>query len=101
MTQNDINAIADMVVAKLQNASKDVLTLDEAAAYMGVSRSQMYQLTHNREIPHSKPRGKMCYFKRSDLYDWMMSNPVATSEELADRANEYCMKKKQARTKKK
>lgn len=91
MTHEEANVIADMVAAKVSITTKAVLTLEEAAQYMGVSKSQLYKLTHTKNIPHSKPAGKMCYFNRADLETWLMGNPVATTEELADRANDYCM----------
>lgn len=46
----------------------------------------------NRAIPHYKPTGKTCYFKRTEVEAWMTENRVATSEELDDRALAYCMK---------
>lgn len=91
MTQDELKAVADMVAARLLLSSKEVLTLEEAAQYLGVSKSQMYQLTHTRAIPHSKPRGKMCYFSRRALEDWMMDSPVATQTDINTAAMEYCM----------
>lgn len=72
---------------------KEMLTLAEAAIYMGVSKPQLYRLTAAKAIPHYKPCGKMIYFDRGELIAWIKSNRVATSNELADRANDYCMRK--------
>ena len=55
-------------------ASKDILTLQEAAIYMGISLSQIYKLTSTQNIPHYKPRGKMCYFERKELDVWLLRN---------------------------
>ena len=65
---------------------KPVLTMDEACEYTGKSKSAMYKLTHERKLPFSKPNGKCIYFRREDLESWMMSNRVATAEEIADEA---------------
>lgn len=94
MTQEELKSIAEMVAQDTLYATKEVLTADEAAKYMGVSKSYLYKLTMRRSIPHSKPMGKMCYFRRADLEQWLMSNPVATSTELADAATRYTMRKK-------
>lgn len=94
MTQNQINEMADMIAARIKCVSKEVLSLEEAAEYMGVSKGQMYKLTREREIPHSKPGGKMCYFRRADLDAWMLGNPVATQTALNTAAITYCMKKR-------
>lgn len=61
---------------------KEVLTLDEAAMYTGLSKTYLYKLTASRKIPCWKPHGKMLYFKRSELDAWMLQNPVKTEEQL-------------------
>lgn len=45
-----------------------------------------------REIPHYKPRGKICYFNLQEVEQWLQSNRVATDTELNNQANNYCMK---------
>lgn len=94
MTQEEIKQIAAAVVETTKIYTKEVLTTEEAAKYMGIKISYLYKLTMRGEIPHYKPNGKMCYFKRTDIENWMMSNPVATTEEIAAQANSYCMKNK-------
>lgn len=74
-------------------AQKKVLTSDEAADYMGVSKSYLYKLTMRHEIPHYKPRGKMCYFNRQELEQWLQRNRVATVDEIEAKAQAYCMRK--------
>ena len=93
MEKDTINEIADVVTARTIFATKEVLSSDEAARYMGVSKSYLYKLTMRREIPHFKPLGKMCYFNRHELEDWLQSNRVATATEISDEAQRYCQKK--------
>ena len=88
----DFKRLADLITAKTIFCTKEVLTSDEAARYMGVSKSYLYKLTMRREIPHYKPRGKMCYFNRRELEAWLQGNRVVTSEEIEEQANAYCMK---------
>lgn len=71
---------------------KEVLTSDEAAAYMGISKSYLYKLTMRQQVPHYKPMGKMCYFNRQELENWLQSNRVATTAEISQQAQAYCMK---------
>lgn len=89
----DLNQLAEQVKASIINCFKEVLTSDEAAAYCGFSKSYLYKLTMRRQIPHFKPAGKMCYFNRKELEDWLQSNRIATDEEISMRANAYCMQK--------
>ena len=89
---NELRQVADMVADKTLFCAKEVLTSDEAARYMGISKSYLYKLTMLRKIPHYKPMGKMCYFNRMELEQWLQSNRAATDKELTERANAYCMK---------
>lgn len=94
MDENTIQQVAYMVTANTIFTTKAVLTSDEAAQYMGISKSYLYKLTMRGEIPHYKPMGKMCYFNRAELEEWLQSNRVATAAEIAEQANKYCMKRK-------
>ncbi len=83
----------DDIAAKSIICAKEVLTSDEAARYMGISKSYLYKLTMRGEIPHFKPMGKMCYFNRKELEEWLQNNRVATANEIGQQAAAYCMKK--------
>ncbi len=64
---------------------KDVWTLSELACYTGFKESYIYKLTAMRLIPHFKPNGKSCFFRREEIENWLTSNRVATSDELDER----------------
>lgn len=73
--------------------SKEILTAQETASYMGISMSYLYKLTMGRKIPHYKPMGKICYFKRSEVEQWMLSNRISTEQEINSKALSYCRRK--------
>lgn len=89
----ELKQVADLITANTIFCTKEVLTSDEAARYMGISKSYLYKLTMNLQIPHYKPTGKMCYFNRLELEQWLQNNRVATVMEIEQRAQAYCMKK--------
>ncbi|MBD5272940.1 MAG: helix-turn-helix domain-containing protein [Bacteroides sp.] len=93
MSQEDIKKIADSVIDKTLFCTKEVLTAEETARYMGISKSYLYKLTMRGEIPHYKPMGKMCYFNRVEVEEWLQQNRCATSTEIADKANRMLMQK--------
>ena len=66
---------------------KKLLTFKEACDYTGLSDSALYKLTSKRNVPHYKPRGKMVYFNRLELEDWLQQNRVATVQELETQTN--------------
>ena len=94
---DDLRQVADLITANTLFCTKEVLTSDEAAKYMGISKSYLYKLTMRQQIPHFKPMGKMCYFKREELEQWLQSNRVATDAELNQQAQTYCVMKGGAR----
>lgn len=94
MSDEQMWTIIDEVSANVMISNKEVLTSDEASMYMGISKSYLYKLTMRNEIPHYKPLGKMCYFKREELEKWLLKNRHATDEELEMQAKKYCMEHK-------
>ncbi len=86
MNNEEVKAIADLVTANTIFCTKDVLTSIEAAKYMGVSLSYLYKLTMRQEIPHYKPSGKMVYFNRQELEQWLQKNRVMSVSEAKDLA---------------
>lgn len=69
-------------IEKMLTHKKKVLTFEEACEYMGVSRSFLYKLTSRRQIPHSKPNGKMIFFEKSEVNDWLLRNRRNSNEKL-------------------
>ena len=90
MTKEDLDAIKNLL-AEVQGSPKEVLTSDEAAAYLGISKSALYKLTMGRKIPFYKS-AKLCYFDRQEIIAWMKANRVATQEELDAKAREIVKK---------
>lgn len=65
---------------------KEILTFSEAVTFLALSDSALYKKTSRREIPHYKPSGKIIYFKKSELQEWMLANRIASVEELSGEA---------------
>lgn len=69
---------------------KKILTIENVAEMLGVSKSYVYKLTSKRILPHYKPMGKVVYFKREEIEDWIFRNRMTTGEELEMQAVNYC-----------
>jgi len=65
------------------------LTLEEAADYLGFSKSYLYKLTSANKIPHFKPQGKRVYFAKGELNSWLSRNPVKTIGKIEQQADDY------------
>lgn len=68
--------------------SKDVFTIEEAAAFTGYSVQRLYALTSTREIPHYKRGGKV-YFRKDELTDWMTEVRIMSNAQIEMEATKY------------
>ena len=78
-------------IRDLKAAAEKPMTLDEAAAYLHVSKSHTYQLTSKGLIAHFKPAGKKIFFKKSDLDAYPLRNRRASESELEQAAANHIM----------
>jgi hypothetical protein len=46
-------------------------------------------MSMTKTVPHYKPRGKMIYFNRVELEEWLLQNRIATSDEIEAKASKY------------
>ena len=65
---------------------KEVLTVEEAAKFMGMARSTLYKMTCDQSIPFYRPNGKMIFFEKADILSWIRRNRVYTQEEIDEEA---------------
>ncbi|NDV82231.1 helix-turn-helix domain-containing protein [Bacteroides sp. 51] len=93
MNKEEQKQIVEQLTENTIFCTKEVLTSDEAARYMGISKSYLYKLTMRRQVSHFKPMGKMCYFNRIELEQWLQQNRVSTNSEISQKAQAYCMQK--------
>lgn len=69
---------------KIENALyciKGTLNFKEAREYLDLSNSQLYKLTRNGDIPYYKPTGKLIYFNKQELDEWVCRNHSETNVE--------------------
>lgn len=56
---------------------KKYLTSEEAAEYIGTTRSYLYKLAlQQHKIPYYSPTGRKMLFKREELDEWIESSRV-------------------------
>lgn len=91
--QEELRQVADLITANTIFCTKEVLTSEECAKYLGVSKSCLYKWTMTRQIPHYKsPTGKIVFFNRQEIEAWMQSNRVLTDAELERQAQKLSKK---------
>ena len=72
---------------------KNVLSVDDVALITGLSKNYIYKLTSSRQIPYYKPNGKLMYFDKKEIEDWMRQNRMETTDEANQRALAYVVEK--------
>jgi excisionase family DNA binding protein len=79
----DISELVKIMACQEKNqaAYKDILGSVEAANFLGISIDALYKLTSKREMPYHKPSGKIMYFKKTDLENWMLKNRLNSVSE--------------------
>lgn len=85
----------EKLIFLLENNSlqhKEILSFQEALAYLDVSKSFLYKLTSSNNITFFKPSGKLIYFKKSDLDQWILRNESPALESLEEGLNDYILK---------
>ncbi|MEW6702004.1 MAG: helix-turn-helix domain-containing protein [Bacteroidota bacterium] len=64
------------------------LTFKDACAYLGYAPSYLYKLTYKNIVPHYKPTGKIIFFSKNELDEWIFKSrphlgPLPKGEEEA------------------
>ena len=85
--QNKVAQLEDIL-----HQGKEVMNLDEAAKFIGISRSTLYKLTHEQAIPFYKPNGKMVFFEKTDLLAWIRQNRYSSKTEISEEADKLLQK---------
>ncbi|MTU29439.1 helix-turn-helix domain-containing protein [Parabacteroides merdae] len=76
-------------VNRLENlcyATKEVLNLEEASNFLGIAKSTLYKMTHLNQLPYFKPAGKLIFFEKKALLDWVRGAKSMSEEEIREEA---------------
>jgi len=94
---NTIKEVLEEILENLKQQDKCIYTFQEGCNYCGISASFMYRQTSKGNIRFYKPEGKIIYFKKEDLDNWMLRNPQSTNEEQQEIANFYSFNRKKSK----
>lgn len=84
---NQISKQLDEIQILLKRKDDKPLNFVEAAQYLSLSHSTLYKLTYQRKIPCHKPTGKVLYFFKCELDEWIVKN-VKSETRKVRRKNE-------------
>lgn len=89
--KDKISKQLDEIQILLKRKDDKPLNFIEAAQYLSISHSSLYKLTYQRKIPCHKPTGKVLYFFKSELDEWITKKSVeyrTKSDELKENEEE-------------
>ena len=72
---NMFQELKKLIVEK--NIDQDIINIELASRLTSLSKQTLYHYTSQGKIPfYRSPGGKVIYFRKSELEQWMTSNPV-------------------------
>ena len=89
MEANIILERLERIEAILSKNTKSFLTVDDLIDYTGFKRSYIYKLVHLNEIPYSKPQGKILFFDRAEIDEWLRQNKSKSKSQISNNAIDY------------
>lgn len=72
----------ESILSTLVETTDRPFNLGDAAEYLNLSKSHLYQLTRSGAIGHYKPAGKKIFFDKSDLDEYLRRNRVRPQWEI-------------------
>lgn len=97
MDNDFLSAIELLLDSKLSNIQNEYLDVQGACFLLGIAKSTLYKLNFSKAIPYFKPSGsKKCYYKRSDLIEYLTKNRFKSKEEIYQQAIKIIKEKKGA-----
>lgn len=74
----------------LNLSTREILNVDEAIAFLRLSRSCLYKKTSQKQIPYYKPPGcKRIYFRKVDLENWILKSKIDSVMETESITENY------------
>ena len=88
------SAIKDMEPEHPSAPDNELLTIEQAAEFLSLTKPTIYSLVSRGKISSMK-RSKRLYFSREDLISYVKQGRRETNAEIASKADEYLIKKKE------
>tara|TARA_R110000851_G_C13092562_1_gene567042 strand:+ start:2725 stop:3039 length:315 start_codon:yes stop_codon:yes gene_type:complete len=93
--QNDVEETKSLLLSFInsqksiipETESDQVLTVEDCAAFLHLSKATIYAKISKRELPTIKKQ-KRCYFLKSDLIDYLKKDRQQTNTEIQNNVSE-------------
>jgi len=89
----EIEQLLNQLAKRSSPVTDDLMTVQEAAAFLHLSVATIYGQISKRELPVMKRSGR-CYFSRHELTEYIKAGRRKTLLEIEAEATDYLLKKK-------
>jgi len=91
--QLKLNVIERLLLEdKNQSEETELLTVEQCAEYLSLSKPTIYGLMSKNDIPYMK-KGKRCYFCKSEIIDFLKTGRKKTNSEIISETSTYIVNK--------
>jgi len=91
--KQSLSEILEEGFSNLKSNIPEILDVKQAAEFLRLKITTLYEKTSEKTIPHFK-KGNKLYFKRDELDAWVQQGKVTTTDELESQAATYNMHKR-------
>lgn len=88
MKKEDIKKQLEEIKTLLRKGDDKPLNFNQAADYLGFSHSYLYKLTSRKIIPCHRPTGKVLFFSKNELDEWVFGRREVKGERQEERGEE-------------
>lgn len=72
-TNKEIVKRLDRIEKLIKSSNNKPMNFEETAKYLGFSHSYLYSLTAKKIIPCYRPTGKVLFFSKAELNNWIFN----------------------------
>jgi excisionase family DNA binding protein len=94
--KESLTEILEEYFNKSHSKVPEILDIKQAAEFLKLQVTTLYEKTSQKTIPHFK-KGNKLYFQRDELQGWLAQGKVKTAEELRGEAATYTLNKSSGR----
>lgn len=85
--------LAEKPFFQIVTTGKEIMSLEDLAEYISLSKGTIYRMTMNNEIPFSKPSKKLL-FRKVEIDEWIKTHRSKTYYEIEQEAANYLLKRR-------
>lgn len=76
-------------LTKILVNQKTIFNVEDLHIYSGLSISAIYKLTQSKKLRFSRPNGKVIFFKKEDVDNFLLSKPITTADDIEQQTINY------------